>query len=61
MLNRITNREDPDNTESNLGLHCLPRPSHQATSVQNVRTFTVLLGRMDNSAHPDQMASSWFS
>ena len=41
MLVRITNREDPD--QSDLGLHCLSRPFWQATSVQNFRTFSVAL------------------
>ena len=59
MLIRITNREDSDQTD--LGLHYLCWPIQQATIVQNLRTFTVLPGSIDNSAHPDQMASSLFS
>ena len=40
MLFRISNWEDPDQTD--LGLHCLSGPFWQATSVQNFRTFAVL-------------------
>ena len=38
MLVLIANREDPD-----LGLHCLSMPFWQATSVQNFRTFTLVI------------------
>ena len=41
MLVRIANREDPDQTASDLGLHCLSMLFWQATSVQSFRTFTV--------------------
>ena len=45
MFVRIANREDPDQTASSeavrSGLHCLSRPSWQATSIRNFRTFTV--------------------
>ena len=44
MLVRIANREDPDQTASDLGLPYLSRP-WQATSVQNFRRFTVSLSR----------------
>ena len=37
---RITNREDPDQTASDPGMHCLSRLFWQATSIQNFRTFT---------------------
>ena len=33
MLVRKANQEDPDQTASVLGLHCLSRPSWQATLV----------------------------
>ena len=46
MLVRIANREEPDQTasskQSDLGLHYLPWPIEQATSVPNFRTFTIL-------------------
>ena len=42
MLVRIANREDPDQTQSDLGLHCLSRPFWLATSVQKFRASTVL-------------------
>ena len=38
MLVRIANREDPDQTASDRSLPCLS----MATSVRNVKTFTVL-------------------
>ena len=45
MLVRIANWEDPEKLslkkQSDPGLRCLSRPSKQATSVQNFRTFTV--------------------
>ena len=43
MLVRIANRDDTDQTAalSDLGLPCLYRPFWKATSVQNLRTFTV--------------------
>ena len=53
MLVRIANIEDPDQQtvktlirlllqkQSDLGLHCLPMPFPQATSVRNFRTCTV--------------------
>ena len=34
MLVRIANRDDPNHTASDQGLHCLSRPFWQATSVQ---------------------------
>ena len=47
MLFRIANSENPDQTassvfmllqkQSDLGLHCMPRPLWQATSVRNFR------------------------
>ena len=33
MVVRIGNREDPDQKQSDLGLHCLPMPFGQASSV----------------------------
>ena len=46
-LVRLANREDPDQTTSELGLYCLSRvctvcilPFWQASSVQNFRTYT---------------------
>ena len=44
MLARIANREDPDQTQSGLGLHCLSRPLWQALSVRNFRIFTISNG-----------------
>ena len=41
VLRRIANREDLDQTESDLGLHCLTKSFWQANSVQNFRTSTV--------------------
>ena len=38
---RIANREDPDQTASDLGLLYLSRLFWQATSVRNFRIFTV--------------------
>ena len=38
-LVRITNREDPDQKQSDLGLCCLSKPFWHATSVQNFRTL----------------------
>ena len=43
MLVRIAKREDPDQTASDLGLHCLSCPFWQATDVRNFRTFTTFL------------------
>ena len=48
MAAKIANREDLDQTvsseaQSDLGLPCLSIPFWSATSVRNVRTFTVLL------------------
>ena len=43
MLVRIANREDLIILQSDLGLRCLSRPFCQATSVQNFRTFTVII------------------
>ena len=42
-LDRIANREDPDQTtsSSDLGLPCLSKPFGQVISVRNFRTFTV--------------------
>ena len=41
---RIANRKDPDQKkQSDLGLCCLSRPFRQATSVQNFRTFTIII------------------
>ena len=37
---RIANREDPDQTASDLGMHCLSMLFWQATSVWNFRKFT---------------------
>ena len=42
MLVIITNREDPDQKQSDLGLSCLSWPFWQATSVQNFRMVNVL-------------------
>ena len=45
MLERIAYREDPDQTaskQSDLGLCCLSSLSLQATSVRNLRTFTLV-------------------
>ena len=36
MLVRIANREDPDQTASDLGLHCLSRPFLQAPTEFNL-------------------------
>ena len=56
MLVRVANREDPDHTASSeavgkkqcgLGLHCWFVPVWQATSVQNFRTFMVLVNILD--------------
>ena len=44
MLVRIANREDTD--QSDLGLHCFFRLFRSATSVQNLRTSTVLMDKM---------------
>ena len=41
MFVRIANREDPDQTASDLGLSCLSRFFLLASSVRNFRTFTV--------------------
>ena len=41
MLVRTANREDPDETQSHQGLHCLLRPFWQATIVRNFRTSIV--------------------
>ena len=43
ILVRIANREDPDQTQSDLGLHCSPRPFWQATSIKNFRTYIVYI------------------
>ena len=47
MLVRTANREELISLllqkQSDLGLHCLSRPLWQATSVQNLSTFTVYL------------------
>ena len=48
MLDRMANREDPDQTASeqfDLDLPCLSRPFKKAASVLNFRTFTVLDSR----------------
>ena len=47
MLIRIANREDPDQTASDLGLHCLSRPFWQL-----VRGFSALLLRPNFSPIP---------
>ena len=44
MLVRTANMEGPD-----LGLCCLSRPFWKATSVQNFRTFTLILSYLKNS------------
>ena len=41
MLIRLANSEDPDQTASDLGLHCLSRPFCQATSFLNFGLFTI--------------------
>ena len=41
MLVRIANREDPNQTASDLGLHRVLRPLWQAISFLNFRTFTL--------------------
>ena len=43
MLVRIANRKDLLQKQSDLGLHCLSRPFWHATSVQNLKTFTIKL------------------
>ena len=43
--------------QSDLGMHCLPRSFWQATSVQNFRTFTVLIG---NECFCEQKSSVGF-
>ena len=45
MIVTIANREDPDQTSEAvcLVLHCLSMHFWQATSVQNFKTFTVLM------------------
>ena len=44
MLVRIANREDPDQMQSALGLHCLSRPFLHALSVRNFKIFTIFDG-----------------
>ena len=41
MFIGIANWEDPDQSASDLGLHCLSRSFWQATSIHNFRTFTI--------------------
>ena len=41
LLVRLANREDPDQTASDLGLHWWSWSFWQATSDQNFRTFTI--------------------
>ena len=42
MLVRIANGSDPEQKQSDLGVHCLSSPFWQATSVRNIRTFNVV-------------------
>ena len=41
MRVRIENGEGPNQTKSDLGLHCLSRPFWQALGVQNFKIFTI--------------------
>ena len=41
LLVRIANKKDPDQTQSDLGLHCLSRPFWQTASFPNFRTSNV--------------------
>ena len=43
MLVRIANREDPDQTASDLDLCCLSRPYWQTNGVQNFGTLTIVI------------------
>ena len=44
MLNRLANKEDPDQKQSDLGLHCLSRPLRYTASVGNFTMFSSDLG-----------------